>query len=135
MAPLLETVDDLERAGATLRGMLANPVYRRHLATRGDDQVVMLGYSDSSKFSGMAASRWALYRAQEELVQVAEEAGVGLTLFHGRGGTVGRGGSKPRDGVLSSPCGSVRDRLRITEQGEIIHGKYGLRGIAERTLR
>jgi phosphoenolpyruvate carboxylase len=94
----------------------------------------MLGYSDSSKISGITASRWALYRAQEALVAVAGSAGVELTLFHGRGGTVGRGGSKPRDAVLAAPCGAVRGRLRVTEQGEMIHLKYGLDPIAERTL-
>jgi len=134
VAPLLETVDDLEAAGPILEAMLSDPVYREHLGRRGDRQLVMIGYSDSSKISGIGASRWALYRAQEVLVEKAEAAGVGLTLFHGRGGTVGRGGSKPRAAILAEPCGAVRGRLRVTEQGEIINGKYGLRGIAERTL-
>ncbi len=134
VAPLFETVDDLEQAGATLAELLALPAYCEHLAGRGDRQVVMLGYSDSSKISGIAASRWALYRAQEDLVAAAAAAGVDLTLFHGRGGTVGRGGSKPREAVLAEPCGAVRGRLRVTEQGEIVNAKYGLRGIAERTL-
>ncbi len=134
VAPLFETVDDLERARETFRGMLAHPTYRSHLAHRGDRQLVMLGYSDSSKISGVAASRWALFRAQEDLVREATEAGVDLTLFHGRGGTVARGGSKPRQAILADPRGAVRGRLRVTEQGEIINSKYGLRGIAERTL-
>ena len=134
IAPLFETVDDIENASATLQAMLADPLYRAHLSSRENRQIVMLGYSDSSKISGIAASRWALYRAQEQLVTVCEDAEVGLTLFHGRGGTVGRGGSKPRDGVLATPCGAVRGRLRVTEQGEIITNKYGLRSLAERTL-
>jgi len=134
VAPLLETVDDLDRARTVLEAMLAEPHYRRHLAGRGDEQVLMLGYSDSSKFSGIAPSRWSLYRAQQELVAAADAAGVGLTLFHGRGGTAGRGGSKPRKAILAEPPGAIRGRLRLTEQGEIIHAKYGLRGIAERTL-
>ena len=134
VAPLLETVDDLQAARATLSAMLAEPAYRDHLARRGGGQVVMLGYSDSSKISGMAASRWALYRAQCDLVEVTDEAGVALTLFHGRGGTVGRGGSKPREAILAAPPGAVAGRLRVTEQGEIVHAKYGMRGIAERTL-
>lgn len=134
IAPLLETVDDLDRAGEILARMLADPTYRGHLEGRGDHQLVMLGYSDSSKISGITASRWALYRAQEALVAAAEFAGVGLTLFHGRGGTVGRGGSKPRDAVLATPCGAVRGQLRVTEQGEMINLKYGLDQIAERTL-
>ncbi len=134
VAPLLETVDDLTCARTVLEEMLAEPHYRRHLAGRDDEQVVMLGYSDSSKFSGIAPSRWSLYCAQQELVAAAETAGVGLTLFHGRGGTAGRGGSKPRSAILAEPPGAIRGRLRLTEQGEIIHAKYGLRGIAERTL-
>jgi len=134
IAPLFETTEDLETAAATVRSLLDDPVYRDHLATRGGEQVVMLGYSDSSKGAGMAASRWALYRAQEELVTLAREAGVRLSLFHGRGGTVSRGGSKPREAILAEPPGAVDARLRVTEQGEIINAKYGLRGIATRTL-
>jgi len=134
VAPLFETVPDLERAGRSLAELLADPLYRAHVERRGGRQVVMLGYSDSSKESGVAASRWALYRAERELSQAARAGGVELTLFHGRGGTVGRGGSKPRAGILAEPPGAVRGRLRVTEQGEIIHAKYGLRGIALRTL-
>jgi phosphoenolpyruvate carboxylase len=134
VAPLFETVDDLDQARTTIAEMYTHPTYRDHLRQRHDHQIVMLGYSDSSKISGIAASRWALYQAQEELVAASDSAGVALTLFHGRGGTVSRGGSKTRDGILATPCGAVRSRLRVTEQGEIITDKYGLRGIAERTL-
>jgi phosphoenolpyruvate carboxylase len=94
----------------------------------------MLGYSDSNKDGGIAASRWALHRAQEELVAVAREAKVLLTFFHGRGGSISRGGGKPRQAILAAPSGAVRGRTRMTEQGEIIHNKYGVRGIALRTL-
>jgi len=134
VTPLFETVPDLARAGETLAELLAEPRYRAHVRRRSNRQIVMLGYSDSSKESGIAASRWALYRAERALAQAADEAGVELVLFHGRGGTVGRGGSKPRAGILAEPPGAVRGRLRVTEQGEIIHAKYGLRGIALRTL-
>jgi len=134
VAPLLETVDDLESAASILNRLLSHPSYRDHLHSRGKRQMVMLGYSDSSKLSGVGASRWALYRAQEDLVRVAHEQGVELDLFHGRGGTVARGGSKPRAAILADPPGAVRGRFRTTEQGEIINSKYGLRGIAERTL-
>jgi phosphoenolpyruvate carboxylase len=134
VTPLFETVDDLERAPATVDGLLKDPICREHLASRGDRLLVMLGYSDSSKISGIMASRWALYQVQEELASLADDAGVQLTFFHGRGGTVGRGGSKPRAAVLADPCGALRGRLRLTEQGEIVHTKYGLRGIADRTL-
>jgi len=134
IAPLFETVADLDSAGDTLGRLLSDPLYRTHVASRADRQIVMLGYSDSSKQSGLAASRWALYRAETELSATADDAGIELTLFHGRGGTAGRGGSKPRAGILAEPPGVVRGRLRVTEQGEIIHAKYGLRGIALRTL-
>jgi phosphoenolpyruvate carboxylase len=134
VAPLFETVPDLERASTVLHELLRHPAYRAHLARRGNQQVVMLGYSDSGKDSGIAASRWALYNAQKALVETAKQAGVDLTLFHGRGGTVSRGGGKTREAVLAQPRGTVGGRLRVTEQGEIIHAKYGLRGIAARTL-
>lgn len=134
VAPLFETVPDLQSAAATLQSLLDDPVYRNHLVTRGNRQIVMLGYSDSNKESGIVSSRWALYRAQTALVDVASEADVHLTLFHGRGGSVSRGGSKVRNAVLAEPPGAVRGRLRVTEQGEIIDAKYGLRDIAMRTL-
>jgi phosphoenolpyruvate carboxylase len=134
IAPLFETVDDLNNAPATLRSILEDPLYREHLEQRGNVQQVMLGYSDSGKDSGIAAARQALYTAQQELVRVADDAGVGLVLFHGRGGSVSRGGSRITQALPAQPPGSVRGHLRVTEQGEIIHAKYGLRGIAQRTL-
>ena len=134
VAPLFETVPDLTAAPATLEALLTDPTYRRHLARRGDVQHVMLGYSDSSKQSGLVASRWALYRAQRALLRVADEHGVVLRLFHGRGGTASRGGSKPRDAVLAEPPGAVDHFWRLTEQGELVHAKYGSRGVALRTL-
>ncbi|MGE0434968.1 MAG: phosphoenolpyruvate carboxylase, partial [Planctomycetota bacterium] len=114
--------------------LLGDARYRAHVAAYGNRQTVMLGYSDSNKDSGIAASRQALYEAQEQLVAVADAAGVDVVLFHGRGGTTSRGGGKVRDAVLAQPPSAVRDRLRITEQGEIIHAKYGIAGIAERTF-
>lgn len=134
VAPLFETVDDLRHGPDTLRDLLADPVYRQHLAARGDMQMVMLGYSDSGKDGGIAASRWSLQRAQVELLQVAREAGVRLTFFHGRGGSLSRGGSKTTRAVDASPRGSVDGRLRVTEQGEAIHRKYGIRALALRSL-
>ncbi len=134
IAPLFETVDDLDSGPETLTAMLGNAAYRAHLEARHRAQMVMLGYSDSNKDSGFVASRFALYRAQTALVAVAERYGIELTLFHGRGGTASRGSSKTRDGVLAMPPGSVQGRVRVTEQGEIIHAKYGFRGIAMRTL-
>jgi len=134
IAPLFETVDDLRHGPATLRDLLADPVYREHLQARGNVQMVMLGYSDSGKDGGIAASRWSLQRAQVELLQVAEEHGIRLTFFHGRGGSLSRGGSKTTRAVDASPRGSVDGRLRVTEQGEAIHRKFGIRALALRSL-
>ncbi len=134
VAPLFETLQDLRDAPDVLRALLADDLYRAHLDSRGKRQVVMLGYSDSNKDAGIVASRWAVQRAQAALVAILEPAGIDLTIFHGRGGTVSRGGGKLTRAVLSAPPGSVRGRLRVTEQGEVISANYGLRGIAIRTL-
>ncbi|WNH49399.1 phosphoenolpyruvate carboxylase [Stenotrophomonas aracearum] len=134
IAPLFETVDDLQRGTDTLRDLLADPVYRAHLSARDDVQMVMLGYSDSGKDGGIAASRWGLQRAQVELLEVAAVSGIRLTFFHGRGGSISRGGGKTTDAVDASPRGSIDGRLRVTEQGEVIHRKYGIRALALRSL-
>ncbi|MCZ6691316.1 MAG: phosphoenolpyruvate carboxylase [Planctomycetota bacterium] len=134
IAPLFETVADMEAAPETIREMLQDPRYRAHLEGRGGRQIVMLGYSDSGKESGIAASRWALYESQLAIERVTREEGAELRLFHGRGGTISRGGSKPREAILANPPGESDECLRLTEQGEMIFAKYGLRGIATRTL-
>jgi phosphoenolpyruvate carboxylase len=134
IAPLFETIDDLKHAPATLRALLADPVYRAHLRSRGDRQWVMLGYSDSGKDGGTLASRWALQRAQVELLEVAKDAGIRLAFFHGRGGSASRGGARIAPALMSSPRGSVAGVLRVTEQGEVIHRKYGIRALALRNL-
>ncbi|GHH47209.1 phosphoenolpyruvate carboxylase [[Pseudomonas] boreopolis] len=134
IVPLFETVDDLRGSIATLRDLLADPVYRRHLAARGDVQMVMLGYSDSGKDGGIAASRWGLQRAQVELLEAAEQLGIRLTFFHGRGGSIVRGGGKTTKALEAAPRGSVDGRLRVTEQGEVIHRKYGIRALALRSM-
>jgi phosphoenolpyruvate carboxylase len=107
VAPLFETVPDLHNAATTLQSLLDDPVYKNHLASRGNRQIVMLGYSDSNKESGIVSSRWALQQAQLALVSAADAANVHLTLFHGRGGTVSRGGSKVRNAILAEPCGAA----------------------------
>ena len=134
IAPLFETVDDLRQGPDTLRDLMADPVYRAHLAARGNVQMVMLGYSDSGKDGGIAASRWGLQRGQVELLQTAQDLGIKLTFFHGRGGSISRGGGKTTRAVDASPRGSVDGRLRVTEQGEVIHRKYGIRALALRSL-
>jgi phosphoenolpyruvate carboxylase len=129
--PLFEQVDDLRSAGDTMRALLALPWYRERIGGR---QEVMVGYSDSAKDGGRLAANWALYRAQETLVEVCREANVELTLFHGRGGSVGRGGGPTYLAIQSQPPGSVDGRLRVTEQGEMIQAQFGLPDIALRTL-
>ena len=134
IAPLFETVDDLKGGPDTLRALLANPVYRKHLTARGDRQYVMLGYSDSGKDGGTLASRWGLQRAQVELLEVAAEAKIKLSFFHGRGGSASRGGGRVMPALMASPRGSVGGVFRVTEQGEVIHRKYGIRALALREL-
>jgi phosphoenolpyruvate carboxylase len=134
IAPLFETGDDVERAPKIMERLLNDKLYREHLRTRGDQQIVMLGYSDSYRDGGIAASRWSLQKAQQALVEVMARHGVALTVFHGRGGTVSRSGGAQHEAVLAAPRGSIAGRLRMKEQGENIHTKYGLRGIALRTF-
>ena len=134
IAPLFETVDDLQAAPAVMRELFGDPAYRRHLASRRDEQTVMLGYSDSAKDGGLFASRWALQRTQVELTALANEYGIRLMYFHGRGGSVSRGGGKTERAVIAAPRGSVDGSLRVTEQGEVIHRKYGIRALALRGL-
>ncbi|MAY72332.1 MAG: phosphoenolpyruvate carboxylase [Halomonas sp.] len=131
IAPLFETLDDLNRAGDVIDRLLALPGYRQFA---GDSQEVMIGYSDSAKDAGQLAAAWAQYRAQEALVDVCESHGVDLTLFHGRGGTVGRGGGPSHAAILSQPPGSVNGSLRVTEQGEMIRFKFGQPDIALRSM-
>jgi phosphoenolpyruvate carboxylase len=135
VVPLFETLDDLDRAPEVMRALLADPVYRRQLAARGNRQEVMIGYSDSGKDAGILASSWALYRGQEALAALFREHGVALRLFHGRGGSVGRGGGSPvYRAIAALPPGTIDGQLKITEQGEIISQQFGLLPIAERTL-
>ena len=135
VVPLFETLEDLEQAPKVMRSLLDDPLYRRQLAARGNRQEVMIGYSDSGKDAGILAASWALYEGQESLAKLFAEAGVSLRLFHGRGGSVGRGGGSPVYRALAAlPPGTVNGRLKITEQGEIISQQFGLLPVAERTL-
>ncbi|WP_236693851.1 phosphoenolpyruvate carboxylase, partial [Mycolicibacterium obuense] len=134
IVPLFETIDDLQRGSAIMQAALDLPLYRAIVAARGDSHEVMLGYSDSNKDGGYLAANWALYRAELDLVEMARAAGIRLRLFHGRGGTVGRGGGPSYDAILAQPPGAVNGSLRITEQGEVIGAKYAEPRLAHRNL-
>ena len=131
VAPLFETLDDLSRARSVIASLLQNSWYQGHI---DGCLMVMIGYSDSAKDAGMLAASWAQYRAQEELLALCDEHAVKLTLFHGRGGTIGRGGAPAREALLSQPPGSLRNGLRVTEQGEMIRVKLGWISMAVKTL-
>lgn len=131
VAPLFETLDDLDRAAEVMNDLLQQNHYR-YVAGKG--QYVMIGYSDSAKDAGVLAATWAQYRAQEALVKVHRDNGLTLHLFHGRGGTIGRGGGPAHAAILSQPPGSLDGGLRVTEQGETIRHKFGLPNLAERSL-
>ncbi|HEX6762300.1 MAG TPA: phosphoenolpyruvate carboxylase [Gaiellaceae bacterium] len=134
VVPLFETIDDLERAPAILAELLADARFAARAAARGGSAEVMVGYSDSGKDGGYLAAQWAIYRAQESLAGVAREAGVELTIFHGRGGSAGRGGGPTHAAIVSQPPGHPPGRVKLTEQGETVSFKYGLEGLARRNL-
>jgi phosphoenolpyruvate carboxylase len=134
IVPLFESGDALETCHRVLDTLLTNPEYRQHVAGRGDRQEVMLGYSDSSKECGFLAAAWLLYGASRRLAEVARKHGVELTLFHGRGGAIGRGGGPTTRAILGQPAGSIDGRFKITEQGEMVTAHYSNLALAERHL-
>lgn len=132
--PLFETIEDLRGCGIIMDELFSLPWYRKLLASRANTQEVMLGYSDSNKDGGYITANWELYKAELELVKVFEKHGIELRLFHGRGGTVGRGGGPSYAAILAQPPGSVNGQIRITEQGEVISSKYSNPEIGRRNL-
>jgi phosphoenolpyruvate carboxylase len=124
IAPLFETIADLSKIQPVLEQLLDQPAYRELLRASGDTQEVMLGYSDSTKDGGILASSWSLYQAQEKIVAVTAQRGIACRLFHGRGGTVGRGGGPTHEAILAQPPGTVRGEIKFTEQGEVLSFKY-----------
>ncbi len=131
IVPLFETINDLKNAEKTMKKIFATDVYRKSIQGQ---QEIMIGYSDSSKDAGRLCSAWELYQTQEKLTELSKKEGIKLTLFHGRGGSVGRGGGPTYLAILSQPPGSIDGRLRVTEQGEVIQSKFGFKSLAIRTL-
>ena len=134
VVPLFETIDDLQRAEATMDALYGNALYAEQLQACERGQEIMLGYSDSAKDGGFLSSQWGLYAAQERLLAAADRRGVTLRFFHGRGGSTSRGGARTHRAILAQPPGSVRGRIRITEQGEVISQRYSHPELAERAL-
>ncbi|MGT2933369.1 phosphoenolpyruvate carboxylase [Streptococcus catagoni] len=130
IVPLFETIEDLENAKQIMDQYLSYDIVKKWIASKDNYQEIMLGYSDSNKDGGYLASGWTLYKAQNELTAIGDKKGIKITFFHGRGGTVGRGGGPSYEAIRSQPFGSIKDRIRLTEQGEIIENKYGNRDVA-----
>jgi phosphoenolpyruvate carboxylase len=134
IVPLFETIEDLRAAPSIFESLLELPIYREHLATCNDEQMIMIGYSDSNKDGGYVMSNWALYQGQENITRVAQKHKIALTIFHGRGGTIARGGGPANRGIRAQPPGSVNGRFRLTEQGEVIAARYSNLALAHRHL-
>jgi phosphoenolpyruvate carboxylase len=134
IVPLFETIEDLQTAPSIFESLIALPIYREHLRTCRDAQMIMIGYSDSNKDGGYVMSNWALYQGQENITKVAQKHNIALTIFHGRGGTIARGGGPANRAIRAQPPGSINGRFRLTEQGEVIAARYSNPALAHRHL-
>ena len=134
ITPLFESVPDLKDAPRILEILFSSEIYREHLTSHNNEQMVMIGYSDSNKDGGYLMANWSLYEAQEEITRVAQKHNIKLTIFHGRGGTIARGGGPANSAIRAQPAGSINGRFRLTEQGEIIALRYSNPGLAHRHL-
>lgn len=134
VVPLFETIEDLRQAPVIIDGLFSNPVYQKQLAARAGMQEIMLGYSDSNKDGGYLTANWELYKGQEAMYDTARKYGIRLKFFHGRGGALGRGGGRVERSILAQPPEALHGKVKITEQGEVISQRYGLPGIAARSL-
>ncbi len=134
IVPLFETIEDLRRAPQMFQELLDNPIYKTYLEELGNLQEIMIGYSDSGKNGGIVTANWELYKVQKKLVAIAQANDIELRLFHGRGGTIGRGGGPTHQAILAQPPGTVAGRIKLTEQGEVISSKYALHDIAVRNF-
>jgi len=134
IVPLFETIEDLQAASPIFENLFTLPIYREHLSKCGDAQMVMIGYSDSNKDGGYVMANWALYQGQENITKVAQKHNVMLTIFHGRGGTIARGGGPANRAIRAQPAGSINGRFRLTEQGETIASRYSNPELAHRHL-
>ncbi len=134
IVPLFESIQDLKTAAVILELLFTSDVYRAHLKTHKYEQMVMIGYSDSNKDGGYLMANWSLYQAQEEITNIAQKHGIKLTIFHGRGGTIARGGGPANQAIRAQPVGSIKGRFRVTEQGEIIASRYSNPDLAHRHL-
>ena len=135
LVPLFETVDDLRAAPEIMTQLFENAIYMKHLALRGNRQQIMIGYSDSNKDGGFLRANWMMFTAQRHLAATCSDHGICLTLFHGRGGSIGRGGGPANRAILAQPNESIRGRIRVTEQGEVISSRYTHPEIATRHLQ
>jgi len=134
IVPLFESIQDLQSASAILELLFTSDAYRKHLKSHNDEQMVMIGYSDSNKDGGYLMANWSLYQAQEDVTRIAKKRGIRLTIFHGRGGTIARGGGPANHAIRAQPAGSINGRFRVTEQGEIIASRYANPDLAHRHL-